>query len=350
MKKQFIIPLLLLLGVCIFDYNTQAQSADQDSKVYEWKIQHDAPRGDVLTEHLIHFSKDVENRSKGRLKIQVFADPEIVPGFELLQAVIRGAVQMASTSGLFEAGQVPLSAVEFGLPLMYSFPEFKGDFAKEANAVREFFYDKDMVGLLRKQYGKFGVYWLDMFTYGPDTLFSKKPIKSIEDLKGMKMATIPQMKSWIEMMGASYAELAGGDLFMGLKLGTVDAGTWDINGITALGFHEVGQNVAIGYSNDQTIGHLLVNMKAWNSLPDELKQVLQNAAKDWFDYRVKSVAGIVNKAKEMGEKGEFKLMQFDDNLQAIAKEKAKKVWDEWAKRDAACAKAVALQKEWYKNR
>jgi TRAP-type mannitol/chloroaromatic compound transport system substrate-binding protein len=152
------------------------------------------------------------------------------------------------------------------------------------------------------------------------------------------------------MMGASYAELAGGDLFMGLKLGTVDAGTWDINGITALGFHEVGQNVAIGYSNDQTIGHLLVNMKAWNSLPDELKQVLQNAAKDWFDYRVKSVAGIVNKAKEMGEKGEFKLMQFDDNLQAIAKEKAKKVWDEWAKRDAACAKAVALQKEWYKNR
>ncbi len=77
MKKLLSLSLLILLGICILGYNTQAQSSDQ--KVYEWKIQHDAPRGDVLTEHLNHFSKDVENRSKGRLKIQVFAESEIVP-------------------------------------------------------------------------------------------------------------------------------------------------------------------------------------------------------------------------------------------------------------------------------
>ena len=347
MKKVFLIPLMLSLSICILAWAAPAQSG---SKVYKWKLQHDAPRGDIQTELLTHFSKDVEKRSDGRLKIKIFADPELVPGFELLQGVMAGTLEMANTSGLFESGQIPLSAIEFGLPMMYKFPKLKGDFIKEANEIRKFFYKSGMVELLRKEYAKFGVYWLDMHTYGPDTLFLTKPVKTVNDLKGMKMFVMPQMGSWIKSMGAAYSEPAGGDLYMGLKLGVVDAGAWDINGITALKFYEVAPHVLIGYSNDHMIGHFEVNLKAWNSLPDDLKQVLKDATKDWWGYKNNVIAGIVRDSIALGKKGEFKPQRLDEKSQTKLYELAVKVWDEWGQRNESCGKAVALQKEWFKTR
>ena len=350
MKKTLLFLLALFLGVGIIVCDKPVSVSSAEAKVYEWKLQHDGVRGDVITDLLIDFSKDVEKRSNGQLKIKIFADPEIVPAFEILQAVIAGTLQMSNTSGLFQAGQIPISAVEFGLPMIYKFPEFNNDFMKEANAIRDFFFSSGMVDLLRKEYGKFGVYWLDMHAYGPAVIFSTKPIKTIDDFKGKKMFTVPQFATWLEKMGGAPAEPAGGDLFMNLKLGTLDTVEWDINGVTALRYFEAAPYVHIGLYNSQMIGHWEVNMKAWNSLPDDLKQVLKDATKDWWAYKNKAVDKIEREAYKMAEKGEFTLQKMDATSQSKMLEYAKEAWDEWAKHDKASAKAVALQKEWYKTR
>ena len=347
MKKLFLLTLMLSLSMGMLVWVTPAQCG---SKVYKWKLQHDAPRGDILTELLNHFAKDVEKRSNGRLKIQVFADPEIIPGFELLQGVMAGTIEMANTSGLFQSGQIPLSAIEFGLPMMYKFESLEGNFIQQADEIRKFFYESGMVDLLRQEYAKYGVYWLDMHSYGPDALFATKSVSSIQAMKGMKVAIVPQFISWIEKMGATSSELVGGDLYMGLKLGTVDAGTWDINGVTALKFYEVGPNVIVGYSNDHMIGHFEVNMKAWKSLPEDLQQVLSDATADWWNYKNQVLADIVKQSKEMGVKGDFNLQKPDDAFKSKMRDLAFDVWEEWAKRDNRCKKAVALQKEWYNKR
>ncbi len=52
MKKILLIPLMLSLSICILAWTTPAQSG---SKVYKWKLQHDAPRGDIQTELLNNF-------------------------------------------------------------------------------------------------------------------------------------------------------------------------------------------------------------------------------------------------------------------------------------------------------
>jgi TRAP-type mannitol/chloroaromatic compound transport system substrate-binding protein len=98
------------------------------------------------------------------------------------------------------------------------------------------------------------------------------------------------------------------------------------------------------------IGHFEVNMKAWSSLPDDLKQVLKDATKAWWDYKNDVILGIVQDSISMGEKGEFKLQQLDEKSYTKLDELSFKVWDEWAKRNEACRKAVALQKQWYKTR
>lgn len=346
MNKRFVLGLTIGLCLLVSAWGTPALSG---SKVYKWRLQHDAPRGDILTELLTHFAKDVEQRSNGRLLIEVFADPEIVPGFELLQGVMAGTLEMANTSGLFQSGQIPLSAIEFGLPMMYKF-KTEGDLVRQADEIRKFYYESGIVDLLRKEYAKFGVYWLDMHSYGPDAFFSKKPVTSLKNMKGLKIAIVPQFISWIEKMGATSAELVGGDLYMGLKLGTVDAGTWDINGVTALKFYEVGPNVIVGYSNDHMIGHFEVNLNAWNSLPKDLQKVLTEATAAWWTYKNRALAKIVEQSKSMGVKGDFKLQTPDAELSARMVELAYEVWDEWAKRDKSCEKAVALQKEWFKKR
>lgn len=350
MKKTFLFLLALFLGVGIILCDKPFSLSSAEAKVYKWKLQHDAPRADIMTELLIHFAKDVEKRSNGQLKIQIFAEPEIVPAFEQLQAVMAGALEMANSSGLYQGGQIPLSAVEFGLPMIYKFPELNNDYIKEANAIRDFFFSSGMVDLLRKEYAKFGVYWLDMHSFGSDTLFSTKPIRTLDDFKGTKMFCVPQFGAWIEKMGAAFSEPAGGDLYMGAKMGTLDIITWDINGIPVMKYQEVAPYVMIGWANDQMMGHWEVNMKAWNSLPDDLKQVLKDATKDWFDYKNKIIAEIEREAYKIAESDEINLQQLDEKSMAKALKYAKEAWDEWAKLDEACAKAVELQKEWYNKR
>jgi TRAP-type C4-dicarboxylate transport system substrate-binding protein len=353
MKKLFFLLPAIFMGMSIFlcDKPVSLSSAEaNEAKVYKWRLQHDAPRADIMTELLIHFSEDVEKRSNGQLKIQIFAEPEIVPGFEQLQAVISGALDMANSSGLYQGGQIPVSAVEFGLPFMYKFPDLQNDYMKEVSEIRNFFYSSGMVDLLRKEYAKFGIYWLDMHSFGPDTFFSTSPMGTLDDFKGKKIFSLPQFGSWLKKMGAAPSEPAGGDLYMGLKLGTLDIVTWDINGIPVMNFQEVAPNVMIGFSNDQMIGHWEVNMKAWNSLPDELKQILADATKDWSHYKNKVIAEIEQKANKIAQTDKINLQQLDEKSQAESLKYAKEAWDEWAKLDKASAKAVELQKKWYYKR
>ena len=151
------------------------------------------------------------------------------------------------------------------------------------------------------------------------------------------------------MLGASGTFISGMEAYMGLKLGTIDASQWDVSAVTGLKWHEVAPYRIIGGQNDVVPGHIMVNMKKWNSLPDDLKKALAGAAEDYFHALTKVTEGELKKVEELVKAGKVKNSPIDDACDQKHEEAAKKLWDTIGARDPAAAKAIKIIKEWRKT-
>lgn len=115
--------MVMFLGVLsafvLMIFGPQVQSVDAADKVYKMKIQSLFPRGDLSMELLKDFAEAADKHSNGRLKIKVFAEPEIIPGDQLFGATKMGVVDMLQGMGGMWGGMVPVGYVEFNLPLAF---------------------------------------------------------------------------------------------------------------------------------------------------------------------------------------------------------------------------------------
>ena len=339
--KSALILSTILLFACVIFIVPQAMCG---GKTYRWKIQSAYPRGDVSMELLKDFADDVKEKSNKKLLIKVFADPELVPAEQLFDGTGHGVLDMLQGLGAMWAGVVPVGEVEFGLP--YAYRTEGKSFKESANELRDFFYQSGMVELLRKEYAKHGLYWLDMHSYGPNVILSRKPIESCKDLSGLKVTVEGSLNDFFNELGAAGAILSGTETYMALKLGTVDAAQWDVSAITALKWYEVAPYWIKGGENHQSFGHILVNLKKWNALPDDLKQVLRDGAKAYWDQLVELYDAELKKAEALVKAGKIKVSVLDAECQKAHEKAALEVWDGVAARDPANAEAIALIKKW----
>lgn len=319
-------------------------------EVIEWKLQSVWPRGDLSVEALPYFAERVEERSNGRLKIDVFAEPEIVPLPEVLPATTKGTLDVAH-GGAVWAMFLPIADVEFGaLNRFWYFPE--DDVESGAMKVREIFYDYKggrVVELLQQEYGKHNLHWLDMHTYGPSCLLSTKEVHTLNDIKGLKVADVGGwMNVWDEKLGYSPApDFPGSEVYMALKLGTLDAVRWDLSAVTGLSWYEVAPYwVSNDGQTSQAIGNMLVNLDSWNALPDDLKAALAGAAEDYFHKTIEVYGGELDKVKDLVAKGEITESLMDEEFQRVANEAAWEIWDMAAEADEASAEFIQIVKEW----
>lgn len=314
-------------------------------KVTTLRIQSIFPHGDLSMDTLAEFAKSVEKRSNGQLKVTVFADGDIVPGDQGFVGASQGVLDMVQGAGVTYAGTMPVCDVEFGLPLAYSFPG--KDFDTSAALVRSFFFEKGFIELLRSEYKKHGLYLLDIHTYGPvPFMVSKKPVKSCDDLKGMRFRAEGIDLEYHNAVGMQTTTISGLETYMALKLGTVDGAEWDVSCITGLKWHEVAPYWIIGAESDHTMGSILINLKKWEALSPDAKKALAGAGEDYWKATVANYKKELETVKEMVKKGEVKESRLDDACRAQYTAAAQKLWDKVAERDEACAKAVKLLREW----
>ncbi len=330
----------VLILVCIGFYASQAFCGE---KIYRWKIQSAYPRGDVSMELLNDFAADAKKQSNGRLLVKVFADPELVPAEQLIDATSHGIIDMVHGLGAMWAGTIPIGEVEFGLP--YTFRTKGKSFKDSASELRSFFFQSGFVDLLRKEYAKKDLYWLDMHSYGPNVILSTKPIKTLNDLSGLKITVEGAFNEFFSDLGAAPAIVSGTETYMGLKLGTVDAAQWDISAISALKWHEVAPYWIKGGQNDQSFGHILINHKRWDALPDDLKTVLRDCAKSYWDKMVDIYDSEMKKADNLVKEGKIKVCELDSECLKAHEAAAEKIWEKFASGGPVNAEAIHLIKK-----
>lgn len=346
-EKWFVLGTLVIV-VLLIAFSFFGTSTAEAAKVYRMKIQSAYPRGDVSMELLKDFAESASKKSNGQIKISVFADPELVPAEQLFEATQKGTLDMLHAVAAMWAGVVPVGEVEFGLPYAYNIPGDK-DIVESGAMVRKFFLETGFADLLREEYGKQGLYWLDMHSYGKIFTLSTKSIISCEDMQGKKFRVEGSWAKYYDMLGARGTYISGMEAYMGLKLGTIDASQWDVSAITGLNWHEVAPYWLIGGQNDVVPGNILVNKKTWDGLSADLKKALADAAEDYYHKLLQVYVEEMKKVDDLVKAGKVKLSRLDDACERKHAEAAYKLWDEISARDAAAAKGIQMIKEWRKT-
>lgn len=107
----------------------------------------------------------------------------------------------------------------------------------------------------------------------------REPIESLDQLKGLKMRFFGMGAKVMQKFGVSTQQLAGGDIYPALELGTIDATEFSMPAIDrSLGFYQIAKyNYFPGWHQQATTNEILINMDKWNELPDEYKAMFETA-------------------------------------------------------------------------
>jgi TRAP-type mannitol/chloroaromatic compound transport system substrate-binding protein len=347
-KRKIVLISIILVAVFVTTLTFGSLDAQAADKVYRLKIQSAYPRGDLSMELLKDFAATAKRMSKGRIRIQVFADPELVPAEQLFEATQKGTLDMLHAVAAMWGGIVPIGEVEFGLPYAYNLPGEPDIFTAGAQ-IRDLFFNTGYVDLLREEYAKQGLYWLDVHSYGPIVTMSTKKVVTCDDMQGLKFRVEGSWADYYNALGARGTYISGMDAYMGLKLGTIDASQWDVSAITGLKWYEVAPYWLLGGQNDVVVGHILFNMKSWNALPDDLKKVMADAAADYFNKLLKVYVVEFKKVDDLIKQGKVIKSELNAACDARCEEVAMELWDKIGQRDPAAAKAIAIIKDWRKT-
>ncbi len=214
----------------------------------------------------------VKEMTGGRFDIKPYAAGEIVPGLQVLDAVQNGTVECGHTASYYYVGKNP--ALGFGTSMPF------GLTAQQQNA---WLYYGGGLEAMHKVYGDFNIINFPAGNTGAQMGgWFKREIKSLSDLKGLKMR-IPGIGGEVmSRLGVNVQVLPGGEIFLALDRGAIDAAEW----VGPYDDEKLGLNKAAkfyyypGWWEPGPTLEVQVNKSAWEKLPKEYQEIFKTAAMD----------------------------------------------------------------------
>ena len=330
------------LTACGKDAATSTGAAEP-AKTYQWKLVTSWPKNfPGLGLGPEKFAEYVNEMSNGRLNVKVYGAGELVPGFEVFDAVSRGTAQMGHSGAYYWKGKMPASPIFSAIPF--------GMTADEFNAWLHF---GGGLALWQELYKPFGVVPMAGGNSGAQFAgWFKKEINSIDDLKGLKMRIPGLGGEVLKRAGAVPVTLTGGEIFSSLQSGAIDASEWvgPYNDL-AFGFHQAADfYYSSVWHETGTNLEFIVNEKALAELPKDLQKIVEVAARavnqnmlDEYNARNNNaLQTLINKHGVM-------VKQFPPEVMAALKGYTDEVIKEQVAADESFAKVWASYSEFLNN-
>jgi len=262
----------------------------------------------------------------GNFVIKIEGAEKHKAALEILDMVKGGQYQMGHSASYYWKGKDATTAIFTTVPF--------GMNADEQNA---WLYYGGGLQLMQKCYDKFGVYAFPGGNTGVQMGgWFKKEIKSLDDLKGLKMR-IPSVAGEVfAKLGVNVTNIAPGELYTSLDRGVIDALEWVGPGMDIkMGFHKIAPYYYAGWHEPATDLQFLVNKKAFDELPAEYKAALKTAMQiAATDMHYENFAMSADAWASM--KTEFpniKVMTFPEPVLAAMKKATDEVLNDYAAKD-----------------
>ena len=251
----------------------------------------------------IHFADTVRACSGGRLNIKVFPTGAIVPAMEIFEATSKGTLDAFHSWPGYWKGRaeafVAFASVPFGL-------DFEG--------YNIWYYERGGKEMFDELYGRFGLVPFYCGNVGQELgLHSNKKATKLDDFKGMKIRTPGWYMDIMTLMGVSVTPLPVGEIYLALERGVIDALEFSSPAANIpYGFHEVTKYVIEpGVHQPSCQFDVVFNKKKWDELPEDLKIIVETAAKEtqlWTNAWQENLN--IEALKVIGAKSEF--VKMDD--------------------------------------
>jgi C4-dicarboxylate-binding protein DctP len=220
------------------------------------------------------FKQLAEERTKGRVKVEVYPNSQLYKDKEEIEALQLGSVQMLAPS-LAKFGPLGVKEFEvFDLPFIF----------KDTHAFRATTDGTVGVELFKKLEPK-GIKGLAYWDNGFDIMSANKPLHHVADFKGLKMRiqSSKVLDANMRSLGAIPQVMAFSELYQGLQSGVVDGTENTPSNDYTQKIHEVQKHITV--SNHGHIAYaVIVNKKFWEGLPADIRTTLEGAMKDATTY------------------------------------------------------------------
>ena len=305
----------------------QASGAAAPAEKLQWKMYTTWPRNfPGLGTGAARVGERITKMSGGRLTVTVYGAGERVPALEVFDAVSRGSAQMGHGAAYYWKGKAEAAPFFTAVPFGFT--------AQEMGAWIHF---GGGLALWRELYAPFDLMPFSAGNTGTQMGgWFRKPIRSLADLRGLKMRIPGLGGEVLSRLGVTTVNIPGGELFTALSSGTIDATEWvgPYNDL-AFGLHKAAKFYHYpGWHEPGPALECIVHKPSYDALPDDLKAVVAAACEAEDTLMLAEMTARNQQAlHELVTKHGVQVLPFPDEVLAAIKQASAEVLDETAARD-----------------
>ncbi|MDD7984993.1 TRAP transporter substrate-binding protein [Lentisphaera marina] len=240
---------------------------------YTLKFGHLSSEDNTWHKAALKFKELVEERSQGKVQVKVYPNSQLGKEMDVINSIQLGTADMTITGESLQ-NWAPKAAL---MAVPYAFESSEQMRAAAGGVVGQ--------EISQEITAKTGLVPLGWFERGPRYLTSNRPIKTPEDLKGIKLR-VPNVpifvKVW-EELGAKPTPMAFSEVFTSLQQNTIEAQENPLSLIDSASFSEVQKNINLTAHVRSWI-YVVIGEDKLNSLPADLQAIVKQAAIDMQAY------------------------------------------------------------------
>ena len=326
---------------------TQQQGASTSTERFSWKLVTTwLPNFPGLGTGVNTLARYVQEMSAGRIEITIYAAGELVPAFEVFDAVSQGSAEMGHGAAYYWRGKS--EAAQFFATIPFGFN------AHEQNA---WLYYGGGLDLWREVYEPFNLMPFPAGNTGVQMGgWFNRPIDSMADLNGLKMRIPGIGGEVLRRAGGTPVNLPLSEIFTALQTGSIDATEWvsPYNDV-AIGLHQAARYYYYpGWQEPGPTLECIINRDAWDSLPEDLQAIVRVACQaTTLDMVSEFMARNATSLAQLQSDENVELRKFPDDVLAGLKVLSRTVVDELAVDDpvfarvwASCQEFMAVSQPW----
>ncbi len=286
------------------------------------------------------WAKEVETRTNGQVKIDVFPGATLTPADQCYDGVVKGISDIGMSVLSYVKGRFPLTEV-IDLPLGYS----NGlQVTKLANAYFAKFNPAELADA-KVMY---------LHGHGPGIFHTKKPVAKLEDLQGMKIRCTGTSARVVASLGGTPVAMPQTETYDSLQKGVVDGVVSPIETLKGWKVGEVINSTTQNFGSSYSLAFFVVmNKKKWESLPKDVQATIETINQEFIERTGKAWDQFDQAGLEFTKGRGNQVIALSKEEDARWAQAVRPVLDEYVKstkeKGLPGAEALAFCQEWLKN-
>jgi len=216
------------------------------------------------------WAKEIEKRTNGVVKINMFPGATLTPADQCYDGVVKGISDIGMSVLSYTRGRFPLTEV-IDLPLGYHD-------GLQATRLCNAFYKK----FKPKELDDTQIMY--MHAHGPGILHTKKPVSNLEEFKGMKIRCTGTTSKVVAALGGTPVAMPQTETYDALQKGVVEGVVSPIETLKGWKIGEVIGSTTENFGSSYTIVFFVaMNKKKWDSLPKDVQEIIEKVNEEWID-------------------------------------------------------------------